>query len=195
MKGNFSLDGIVVNTEAEVRSREHAFSVMTNDEKIYILSAATSKEKATWIRAMMFASTGEIPDIALVDDRLRKTIMEKNPGGRISKSGWLGKQGEFSFTPNAMWKRRWFILKDDPGTDRIEYYTDENGSLKGTISLVDCKLQNLEGEGTSFVVVSLKEGKKREFILNADSDQDMKEWVRAINASMNAIQKERNEPI
>jgi len=138
----------------------------------------------------LFVSTGELNEMK--DSKNRITIISENFSGRIAMSGWLGKQGEFSLNPNNV-KRRWFILRDNEGTDKIEYYTQVGGSLKGTINLMNCKIQNIEGAVNSIAIVCEKEGKEREYILFADSDQELKEWISAISAAINALQREREK--
>jgi len=191
LKGSFSLNGIKIIEEEEAKGKQFAFSVTEKSGKIFLLSAATAKEKQTWIRTLAFLSTGVLSEYKVQSVTPRISQMEFS-GSRLAKTGWLSKQGKFSIRPNE-WKRRWCILEDIIGTDKISYFTQEGGSLKGSIQLQGCTVQRKEIEGNvnTFSIHTQKKDKKREYVLSADSDQDMKEWVLAVTAATKAIAAEK----
>jgi len=96
------------------------------------------------------------------------------------KKGKLKKKGEV----NPIFKERTFVLRHN---GQLEYY-DEKLILKGSISLVD----------RSYLVTSVasfewkllppgSEEKGREYVLRALSQDDMKEWLRALQISMEEL--------
>lgn len=84
--------------------------------------------------------------------------------------GWCTKLGYVFKT----WKRRWFVLN---GT-KISYYTSPDGKLKGTISLIDSKVQldTNSKKPNSFKIST----PNRTYYIYTNTEDETASWINAI---------------
>ncbi|WWC70526.1 uncharacterized protein I206_104477 [Kwoniella pini CBS 10737] len=106
-------------------------------------------------------------------------------GERVVKSGYLWKKQE----RRKAWKKRWFVLR----TGKLAYYKDEKEySLKKVIDLHDVHTVapvTVKKNPHSFGIVT----PKRTFFAKASSQDDMEEWVRAINGVRRKLSEREEE--
>ncbi|WVQ96761.1 hypothetical protein IAU59_003868 [Kwoniella sp. CBS 9459] len=106
-------------------------------------------------------------------------------GERVVKSGYLYKKQE----RRKAWKKRWFVLR----TGKLAYYKDEKEySLKRVLDLHDVHTVapvTVKKHPHSFGIVT----PKRTFFAKGSSQDDMEEWVRAINGVRRRISEREEE--
>jgi hypothetical protein len=107
------------------------------------------------------------------------------------KSGFLTKQGKLV----KNWKKRWFVLKDNV----LYYYKTKDygvGPPAGTIFLqqgtVPPAARRTPIKGKYFFEIRTQE---RTFILYADFQRDMEEWITAINRCATSTEASRLEEV
>lgn len=107
--------------------------------------------------------------------------------------GWLEKQGHTFKT----WKRRWVTFeRSDNCTYSLKYYTDQTKSqLKGEFTIaIDSAVTDLEDgyvNGKQNLFVLQAEGKNKSFLLIiADSDEEKKKWISAIESALETLRAE-----
>ena len=106
-----------------------------------------------------------------------------HPG--TQKAGWLRKKGS---KWNTAFQRRWFVLWRDPVAEpgapyEISYYDREKSkAANGTITLregeftVELPKKPEKDEPHCIVLLAAKAGKKREFVLAADTPEELSGW-------------------
>lgn len=96
-------------------------------------------------------------------------------------SGWLTKQGAIHKT----WRKRYFVLNQ-----HLLYYFDGSSARrpKGVIDLTGCEVMRdmTRGKKHCFQVSHKKNMQQRIFLLHAKGDDDMKHWMRVINAAIDS---------
>ncbi|OCF40011.1 hypothetical protein I317_06208 [Kwoniella heveanensis CBS 569] len=106
-------------------------------------------------------------------------------GERVVKSGYLYKKQE----RRKAWKKRWFVLR----TGKLAYYKDEKEySLKRVLDLHEVHTVapvTVKKHPHSFGIVT----PKRTFFAKGSSQDDMEEWVRAINGVRRRISEREEE--
>ncbi|KAF9370472.1 hypothetical protein CPC16_003690, partial [Podila verticillata] len=99
----------------------------------------------------------------------RETLHE----GQILKSGYLMKKGERI----KIWKKKWFVLR----TSKLAYYKDSKEyELVRIVDIRDIhRAAEVVVKHKSFVFVILTP--RRTFTVQAESAEDMEDWIRSIN--------------
>ncbi|XP_063323540.1 dedicator of cytokinesis protein 9-like isoform X2 [Pelmatolapia mariae] len=139
-----------------------------------------------------------------VDEDVEKdedTASLRSQKGGVSKHGWLFKgnvNGAITVTMRSF-KRRYFHLAQlGDGSYNLNFYKDENTSKdpKGTIFLDSCMgvVQNSKVRRFAF---ELKMQDKSTFLLAADSEAEMEEWITTLNKILHssfeqAMQEKKN---
>eukprot|EP00064_Thunnus_orientalis_P008905 superscaffoldBa00001093_g8928 len=144
------------------------------------------------------------PHLFEVDEDVEKdedTASLGSQKGGVSKHGWLYKGNMNSAISVTMrsFKRRYFHLAQlGDGSYNLNFYKDENTSKepKGTIFLDSCMgvVQNSKVRRFAF---ELKMQDKSTFLLAADSEAEMEEWITTLNKILHssfeqAMQEKRN---
>uniref|UniRef100_A0A3Q1B2K3 Dedicator of cytokinesis 9b n=1 Tax=Amphiprion ocellaris TaxID=80972 RepID=A0A3Q1B2K3_AMPOC len=144
------------------------------------------------------------PHLFEVDEDVEKdedTASLGSQKGGVSKHGWLYKGNMNSAISVTMrsFKRRYFHLAQlGDGSYNLNFYKDENTSKepKGTIFLDSCMgvVQNSKVRRFAF---ELKMQDKSTFLLAADSEAEMDEWISTLNKILHssfehAMQEKRN---
>uniref|UniRef100_A0A671Z253 Dedicator of cytokinesis 9b n=1 Tax=Sparus aurata TaxID=8175 RepID=A0A671Z253_SPAAU len=144
------------------------------------------------------------PHLFEVDEDVEKdedTASLSSQKGGVSKHGWLYKGNMNSAISVTMrsFKRRYFHLAQlGDGSYNLNFYKDENTSKepKGTIFLDSCMgvVQNSKVRRFAF---ELKMQDKSTFLLAADSEAEMEEWIGTLNKILHssfeqAMQEKRN---
>uniref|UniRef100_A0A3B4AQK0 Dedicator of cytokinesis 9b n=1 Tax=Periophthalmus magnuspinnatus TaxID=409849 RepID=A0A3B4AQK0_9GOBI len=147
------------------------------------------------------------PHVFEVDEDVEKdedTASLGSQRGGVSKHGWLYKGNMNSAISVTMrsFKRRYFHLAQlGDGSYNLNFYKDENTSKepKGTIFLDSCMgvVQNSKVRRFAF---ELKMQDKSTFLLAADSEAEMEEWISTLNKILHssfeqAMQEKRNGDI
>jgi len=146
---------------------------------------------------LRYVSTGLLPSCLEIDGDIELGKARANmklKGTRIAKRGWLYKEGHVRKT----WKRRYFVLSASRLTDSIIYFSEEmEVNKKGEISLKDCIVEratNIKGRGNYSFLIHTKtreQGEAKDFLLDAEDEQECNEWIHAIQMASNAIQEEQ----
>ncbi|CAN9498341.1 unnamed protein product [Ophioblennius macclurei] len=144
------------------------------------------------------------PHLFEVDEDVEKdedTASLGSQKGGVSKHGWLYKGNMNSAISVTMrsFKRRYFHLAQlGDGSYNLNFYKDENTSKepKGTIFLDSCMgvVQNSKVRRFAF---ELKMQDKSTFLLAADGEAEMEEWISTLNKILHssfeqAMQEKRN---
>uniref|UniRef100_A0A8C5HF45 Dedicator of cytokinesis protein 9-like n=1 Tax=Gouania willdenowi TaxID=441366 RepID=A0A8C5HF45_GOUWI len=144
------------------------------------------------------------PHLFEVDEDVEKdedTASLGSQKGGVSKHGWLYKGNMNSAISVTMrsFKRRYFHLAQlGDGSYNLNFYKDENTAKepKGTIFLDSCMgvVQNSKVRRFAF---ELKMQDKSTFLLAADSEGEMEEWISTLNKILHstfeqAMQEKRN---
>ncbi|KAF7282664.1 daughter of sevenless isoform X1 [Rhynchophorus ferrugineus] len=110
------------------------------------------------------------------------------PSEEVVLEGWLTKSPPTKRIWRAKWRRRWFLLThsgDIPGQYVLTYYGDRNRrKFKGVIDLDNCDQVDLglklEDRNLTFDHVFDIKTPNRIYYLAADTEEEMKSWVKCI---------------
>ena len=110
---------------------------------------------------------------------------------KVIVSGWLKKEGGFVHN----WKKRWFELRGN----RLYYYTESGGDLKGTVELTkDSIVQSTELIGQPAFTVQTT-SKSRVYKIVSEKKQDRDHWVSEIRNLIqslgSSLQKSKTSPL
>ena len=87
------------------------------------------------------------------------------------------------------WKRRWFIMSED----KIEYYTDKNGTLRGSFPLNSdtmCEVDTTAKMQPAFKISwPNQENQKRIYRICCENTELREQWMEAIN---NVLDQKKN---
>lgn len=98
---------------------------------------------------------------------------------KVRKEGWLWKQGKF----HTAFKKRWFYLNDN----YLDYYRSNKESKSiCSIPLSEVKLCSVEEKDFDRPNCVALVTKDRKYILSADSEEEIHQWINAICESMTA---------
>jgi hypothetical protein len=93
-----------------------------------------------------------------------------------TRHGWLTKEGHLRKT----WKRRYFVIT----FKTFKYYVDESlKKHKGNINIKNASVSESDVDNRSFVIV---DGGGKKFNMQAESEQDKKEWVAILKVVISA---------
>jgi len=144
-------------------------------ERVYALQADDKASKDAWVKALGLAGA-----------RVEKVnITEKFPWLGISAPvekpddlvccGWLNKKGDIGL---RTWKRRYFGIFNDK---TIQYYADEGlKQRKGGFLLERCRLITQDSQNTALMFGLQPYGTERIYVLEADTDEDHRNWMMMI---------------
>lgn len=114
--------------------------------------------------------------------------------------GWLTKSPPSNRIIRCRWRKRWFSLHcgELPGQYQLTYYTDRNcRKLKGVIDLDRCEQVDIglkyEDKKLKFDHMLSIKTPSRTYYLAADSEQEMKNWVKYICEVCNLKSSEEEE--
>ena len=102
----------------------------------------------------------------------------------IIKQGYLTKQGGFV----KSWKKRFFVLTES----RMEYYTEQNGKLKGTIEFdgtTTCQLAHECKRQPAFQIST----PERIYYLQPDNYPDCDSWIETVKGVLRKLSSTNNE--
>jgi len=97
-------------------------------------------------------------------------------GTPADKQGYLDKRGEV----NRSFRRRWFVLR---GNLLFYFERSENAVPTGVIVLENCAVHASECEDQYAFELSFGGAGTRTYVLAADTQEDMEDWMRAIASS------------
>lgn len=140
-------------------------------------------KKEAWIRAKYIDRVFARPDhaAAAASSVLPDDTPSPAASPRQGKEGWLTKQGS-----NRSWKKRWFVLREDG----LHYYKSQSDeTAAGVLSLSSAAVRpTVAARQPDYAFEILT--KNRAYLLHADSEEDVEEWVallaRAANRSYHA---------
>ncbi|ELR14314.1 PH domain containing protein [Acanthamoeba castellanii str. Neff] len=139
--------------------------------------------REAWIRAKYIDRVFARPDhaAAAASSVLPDDTPSPAASPRQGKEGWLTKQGS-----NRSWKKRWFVLREDG----LHYYKSQSDeTAAGVLSLSSAAVRpTVAARQPDYAFEILT--KNRAYLLHADSEEDVEEWVallaRAANRSYHA---------
>lgn len=125
--------------------------------------------KEAWIRAKYVDRVFARPDhAAAASSVLPDDTPPTAASPRQGKEGWLTKQGS-----NRSWKKRWFVLREDG----LHYYKSQSDeTAAGVLSLSSAAVRPTVAARQPDHAFELLT-KNRAYLLHADSEEDMEEWV------------------
>eukprot|EP01101_Sappina_pedata_P007880 TRINITY_DN4252_c0_g1_i1.p1 TRINITY_DN4252_c0_g1~~TRINITY_DN4252_c0_g1_i1.p1 ORF type:complete len:478 (+),score=208.76 TRINITY_DN4252_c0_g1_i1:27-1460(+) len=95
-----------------------------------------------------------------------------------TKTGQLMKQGHF----RKNWKSRWFVLQGE----YIFYFKHRNDSKPiGCIPVFECKVTPTNRAGKAYAFEIVPHLNNKNFLICANNDNDMKQWISAIESAAN----------
>lgn len=149
------------------------------------LAATANKDRAQDLRERGAAALEEAEDGGLLEGMEDEGETGEEEAEAVRVEGWMAKQGHII----RNWKNRWFILDGR----RMFYFAKEGATRpKGVIRLVKGTEVVVEERYNKPYCFTLQTPKKK-FILQAANEEEMAEWIDAINTNLEAVAPEEAE--
>eukprot|EP01118_Nematostelium_gracile_P000156 TRINITY_DN10145_c0_g1_i1.p1 TRINITY_DN10145_c0_g1~~TRINITY_DN10145_c0_g1_i1.p1 ORF type:complete len:377 (+),score=100.29 TRINITY_DN10145_c0_g1_i1:52-1182(+) len=190
LKGVIEFDDLKSVNEYENRTdRLHTFSIILKSGKVYSMAAGSQKERNKWITTVNYLISGNpgSPDT----DEPRSSIINAI-SVRYPMEGFLFRKGDLSVSSG--FSKFYFKLEASLGTDSISYFEEQDDKEeRGSIPIKNAVISRCEGpKEFMFSVTTMKNNgqTRRETVFAAMSQDDMKKWIRALNAAVICLKEE-----
>lgn len=201
-KGSFPVGGAVLSvTDGSEDGAELGLMICIKPydaDRIYALKAGDDTSKEEWIEVLEKAgATLEMKPLIKEFPWLDVKPVVANEDDLVC-CGWLSKKGEKGL---RNWKRRYFGLYWDKNTDAytISYFTSEGrepNTRKGGYNLHKCRVIVQDAPETLLMFGVQPFGSDRIYVLEADTEDDKRNWVREhIKDEGTKVKADRNAPL
>ncbi|KJE92192.1 hypothetical protein CAOG_03205 [Capsaspora owczarzaki ATCC 30864] len=182
VKGVLILAGYTINpaSEGEINMK-YGFQARRPGARTYFFAAGDEEDRALWMKTLnntiLEDSTGvkTIGDDVMQDEVTHNVNVPAESIRNPDHSGYMQKQGGSGFTPKN-WRRRYFIMK---GNTLYYYKLPVDQVALGAVALQGYRAEPTTG-GKPFQFTLSKPG-ARQFLLIADSDSEMQQWISHLN--------------